>query len=210
MTQSSHTLGEIQIRIIQVKRRGHSPTPPSFCRAWVEISKGNALLKRLMYGDIEPVGGNYGVFTPPLQPNADYFVMVKEGDYDGHLLLVDREGKVTDTLGGAFFVGRQRYLFSNYSSDEAGLAVFDLQARKLLLRSTDIPYIGNWYRDDTGYYFLDAEDESIETRDGTVNVYRVDLTRGQVVKMPISIAKVKSSRVDYDFYPRTYADCTSK
>ena len=46
--------------------------------------------------DIEPVGFSYGLFVPKRQPVPSYFVALKEGDYDGRLLLP----------GGFYFVTR--------------------------------------------------------------------------------------------------------
>jgi hypothetical protein len=92
VTQSSHALGAIEIRIIHAKKRKPNASPPSYCRAWAEISRGQTLLQRIYFGDIEPVGYSYGIFVPAKQPAPDYFALVKEGDYDGRLLLVNSDG----------------------------------------------------------------------------------------------------------------------
>lgn len=213
VTQSSHELSNLKIRIIHVKRRKESATPPSFCRAWVEISREQKLVLRIYYDDFEPVGYGYGVFVPEEQPSSDYFVLVKEGDYDGRLLVLDREGKLTETLGGSFFVAEGRFLVSDYSSDGAGLAVFDLQAHKLMLQTTDLPYIQQWYRDAAGFFFTESEwsGTSGKPHEKQGIAYRLSLQKAKIEKITINQSQLKSATlVKYDFDPRRYEDCVSK
>ena len=213
VTQSTHEIGNVKVRIIHAKRRKQSETPPSFCRAWVEIREGATLIRRIYYGDFEPVGYSYGVFVPAKQPSSDYFVFVKEGDYDGHLGLVDASGHLTDTLGGTFFVAEGRFLVSQYSSDEAGLAVFDFKAHKLTLKTNDITYPYQWYRDAAGYFFTESEwsDNSGQAHEKPGVAYRLDLRRGGIVKVEMSASKLHSAAaVKDDFDPRKSEDCTSR
>jgi hypothetical protein len=213
VTQSVHTLGDINIRIIHAKRRKEIQTPPSFCRAWVEISRGVTLIRRIYYNDFEPVGYKYGVFVPAKQPSADYFVLVKEGDYAGDLLLIDGAGDVTDTFGGSFFIARERFLVSQYSSDEAGLAVFDLKTHKLILKTSDIPFIQNWYKDSAGYFFTESEwrDRSSEPHEKEGIAYRLNLQQGKIIKVDMDSTRMRSAAaVKYDFDPSQYDDCVSR
>jgi len=58
------------------------------------------------------------LFLPKQQPSCEYLVAVKEGDYDGRQLLVDKDGSTHDLLGGVFFLTEdRRFLVSEYSSD---------------------------------------------------------------------------------------------
>lgn len=75
VTQSSHELNDVSIRVIQVKKRKPDGSAPSYCRAWVEVSRGNRLLRQIYYADFEPVGFSYGVFVPSKQPSTDYLVL---------------------------------------------------------------------------------------------------------------------------------------
>jgi len=214
VTRASHTFGDVTIQVIQAKKRKPNQSAPSYCRAWVEVSSEGRLLKRIRYSDFEPVGYSYGVFVPAKQPSADYFTLVKEGDYDGHLLLVDRRGVVTDLLGGRFFVtAGGRFIVSEYSSDSPGLAVFDLKARRLLLQSTEIPYIQNWYKDSAGYFFTESEwSNGSGSPDEKPNVaYRLDLKGRKVVKISVDPQRLKSAaHVEDDFDPRKSPDCVSR
>jgi hypothetical protein len=213
VTQTVHTFGAVKIRIIHAKRRKEVETPPSFCRAWVDITRGESLLRRLFYNDFEPVGYSYGVFVPAKQPSPDYFVLVKEGDYDGHLLLVNGSGKITDTLGGRFFVtADRRFLVSEYASDLAGLAVYDLAQGRLILHSTDVAPVQNWYQDREGYFFTESEwsGNSGEAHEKPDLAYGLDLKHVKIIKSSLSPQRLKSaSPVKYDFDPRQYDDCTS-
>lgn len=214
VTQTSRSLDGVTIRIIHTKKRKPDGSAPNYCRAWVEVSRAEKLLRRIYYRNIEPVGYSYGVFVPTKQPSTDYFALVKEGDYDGHLLLVDKQGVVTDLLGGTFFVtDGGRFLVSQYSSDSSGLAVFDLNAHRLLLKSTEIPYIQNWYKDGSGYFFTESDwsNGSPYPHEKPDVAYRLDLNGRKVVKSESDAQRLKAaSRIDDDFDPRQSRDCVSR
>jgi len=202
ITQKSFTHGTVTIRVIQVKNLGYTMEPDT-CRAWLEVRKGGQLLKRFYYKDFEPVGSSFGLFLPKQQPSPDYFVAVKEGDYDGRLLLVDKEGATHYLLGGFFFVTEdRRFLVREYFSDLYALVVFDLKENKTVLEARDIPEIGSWYKDDSGYFFMEY---------GKANhAERLDLERGQLVKMTVTRAdRGKARKITYDFDGRKMQDCTS-
>lgn len=135
VTQGKHSHGEVEIKIIEAENKNSHANEPSYCRAWVDVRKENQLLKRLYYGDIESVGWKYGVFIPLQQPLEDFFIVIKEGDYDGRLLLIAKNGAVTDLPGGSYFItGDKQFLIPEYSSDEPGLTVFDLTERKIMTK----------------------------------------------------------------------------
>lgn len=213
VTQKTHIFGEINIRIIHAKRRQGSAAAPSYCRAWVEIIRGEKLVRRIYYDDFEPVGYKYGVFVPARQPSPDYFVFVKEGDYDGRLLMLDSTGKIADTLGGSYFVASGRFLVSQYSSDEAGLAVFDLDAHKLILKTTEVQYVQQWYKDSAGYFFTESEwsGKNGEPHEKPGIAYRLNLQQRRVIKTNMGSTELHSATaVSYDFDPRDYEDCSSR
>ena len=214
MTRSSHDLGAVRIQIIQAKMRKPSAQSPGYCRAWVNVIRGEITPPAFYdYNDLEPVGYSYGIFVPQKQPSPDYFVLVKEGDYNGRLLLVDGSGHITDIPGGTFFVADARFLVNEYASDSPGLAVFDLMAHKLLMRSTDVPYVQNWYRDSKGYFFTESEwsGGSGEPHEKLGVAYRLSLAQGKIARINIAAAELKSAtKIAYDFDPRQYPDCVSK
>jgi len=214
VTQSVHKFNDVAIRITHAKRLIWNEKSPSYCRAWIEVARGDRVIRRVYYGDFEPVGYSFGVFVPTKQPSASFFTMVKEGDYDGHLLLVDDQGIVTDLMGGSFFVTTdRRFLVSQYSSDESGLAVFNLESRRIIFQSKDIPYIHNWYKDGSGYFFTESEwlpgdSNAHEKRDG---IYRLDLKGRSITKVALDLEKLQLAKpVRYDFDPRGFEDCVSR
>lgn len=208
VTRTSHTLGDLSIQITHAKKRQPDGSAPCFCRAWVDVHREKKLVRRIFYGDFEPVGFSYGVFVPAKQPSEDYFALVKVGDYDGRLLLIDKQGAVTDLMGGFFFVTADgRFIVSKYSSDLSGLAVFDLQLHKLLFKTEDVPDILQWYKNTSGYFF--TVDDS--PQEENIAIYRLNLKTAKLMDGVIDLKKLRAAtKVRYDFDPRKLEDCTSR
>jgi hypothetical protein len=201
------------VRIIQAKRvDGFSEKAPSYCRAWLEIWKGDRMLRQFYFDDIEPNGGNYGIFVPVRQPLTNDFIAVKEGDYDGRLLLISQDGTATDLPGGYYFATPdKRYLVGLHSRDNDALVVVDIARRKVVLDGDKegVPEIHSWYLDDSGYFFteVDQADNESELKEF---VYRLDLEHLRIAKVNMSHAsQSRARRVDYDFDPRSMTDCGS-
>ena len=126
------------------------------------------MVSRLYYADIEPVGFSFGIFVPKRQPLEGYFIAVKEGDYDGRLLLVGKNGTVTDFPGGFYFVtADKRFLVGEYATDGSPLVVMDVERHTAVIDGTKdstIPEPFNYYRDSSGYFYTEAV---IQTARGT-------------------------------------------
>lgn len=202
VSKNEYALGEITVRVINVRNLGFV-NPPHYCRAWVDVLKGDLLVKGFYYDDIEPVGFSFGAFVPRQQPLPDYFLVVKEGDYDGRLLLIGKDGGVVDLPGGFYFVTNdKKFIVSEHSSDEPGLTVFDLTNHRVLLQPEDIPQIGSWYRDERGYFFMEYETPG--------HADRLNLENRRIFKINVSADERKNAtKVQYDFDPRKKQDCTS-
>ena len=202
VSKNDYALGEIAVRVINVKNLGYVNSP-QYCRAWVDVLRGERLVKRFYYDNIEPVGFSFGAFVPKQQLAPDYFVVVKEGDYDGRLLLIDKQGSVVDLPGGFYFVtSDKKFLVSEHSSDEPGLTVFDLASHRTVLQPEDVPQIGSWYRDDRGYFFMEYE------RPG--NAQRLEPENHRILKINVTANdRNNATKVQYDFDPRKKQDCTS-
>ena len=164
VSQNEFHNGSTLIKVIQVKNiSNHYNNEPSLCRAWIEINKADQTVFKKYFDDIDAVGFSYGLFVPAVQPPAPYFVVVKNGDYDGHLYLVNEKGKVDDLMGGFYFItDDKRYLFSHYASDLPGLVVFDLKEGRTVYSSDKIPPIHQWYVKD-GAYFLPSPNGYVPT-----------------------------------------------
>jgi hypothetical protein len=218
VTEGRYPLGDVTVRIVQARRKdppGHA-SPPSFCRAWLEVRSKGARLKRLYYDDIEGLGGNFGIFVPARQPLTDYFVALKEGDYDGRLLLVARDGSLANLPGGVYFLtDDKRFIVGEHVMDSSSLTVVDVAGRTVVIdgeKNQDIPQAGQWYRDALGYFYTESEDPYPEgmppERKGYV--YRLDLTRFRIVKTRMSPARLAAAgKIVYEFQLPTKGDCTS-
>jgi len=116
------------------------------------------------YERMEALGGLAQVLVPKQQPSNDYFILVKFGDSDGNVLLIDHIGMIRTFRGGNFFITEDhRYLVSPYSSDCGGLTVFDLKEDSLIFDKNcendpafnERSFYVHWYKDkNQNYYWL--------------------------------------------------------
>lgn len=216
VSQSEHYNGSTLIRIIQAKKISKNYNePPYLCRAWIEITKAKQAVFKKYFDDIDAVAFSYGLFIPDMQPPSPYFAVVKNGDYDGHLYLVNGDGKINDLMGGFYFITNdKRYLFSQYASDGTGLVVFDLKAGQTVYSSDKIPYIHQWYVKDGVYFF--TESEWIRSNLGTPTekagiAHFFDFKTQQIISKEITAAEIAAAKtLAYDFDPRQYKDCTTE
>lgn len=212
----NYSLGNFTIRIINAKRdfKPNAP-PPTYCRAWLQVRLGDTMLRQAYFDDIEPVGGDFGIFVPKYQPFEDSLVALKLGDYDGRLLLVGKDGSLTDIPGGDFFLTPdKRYMIGAHDSDYASLFVFDVRGRKLVLdgEKEKLPAVDEWYRDHLGYFFTE-DDETGEAPDPnlkTVPIERLDLKHLKITKDVKTKAELESDRkIDNYPFPKSH-DCASE
>ena len=203
VTKASYPLGELQIKIIEVKKRKPDAELPTNCRAWIDITREAQLLKRIYFEDIEAVGWRYGLFVPRRQPLPGYFLAVTIGDYDGRLILVTQDGKARDIPGGRYFLSAsKRYLMSSYNSDEPYELVYDTLLRKVAAKGEFGDQEYQWFLDPKGY-FVGVKDRPDEIR-------RLDLRRGTFVKeLSSQESRGKARRVPYEFDPTEMKDCTA-
>jgi hypothetical protein len=214
VSQASLAHGETEIRVVNVRKLTPDSTAPHYCRTWVDIRTDGQLKKRISYLDIEPVGYSYGIFVPKVQKSPEYLTLVKLGDYDGRLLLVTRNGTVQNLRGGSFFVTVDgRFLVSDHSSDSPGLSVFDFRKGIAVLDTETVPYIQEWYRDASGYFFTESEwsGNTGFPHEKLGVAHRLDLARARVVAVKMTASELsKARKVKSDFDPRQYKDCTSE
>ncbi|MGA3082659.1 MAG: hypothetical protein ABSD44_15015 [Terracidiphilus sp.] len=216
VSRRDYPISNFTVRIIHAKRVYElSAPPPTYCRAWLEVRAGGRVLRQAYFDDIEPVGGYFGIVVPEHQPLKDYFVVLKQGDYDGRLLLVGKDGSLTNIPGGGFFLTPDKqYLIGAHDSDYASLFVFDISSRQLVIdgEKEKLTGVGDWYLDRIGYFFTE-DDETGQTPDPnqkTVGIYRLDLKHLKVTKDVKTNAQLESDRkIDYALWLRS-DDCTSE
>lgn len=219
VTARTYPHGRVKVKVTQAKRVDTLPkSPPYFCSAWLEVAEGGKNVWQRSFEDIRPSGFSYGLFVPQKPPAPRYFALVKAGDNDGRLYLVDREdGTVFDLPGGFYFVTMDnRYLFSEYAGATQQVAVFDLIAGKILLdtktsEAAQLPgEIYDWYYDGRRYFFTVVKGEA--NSDGMVaedrsTLYEVNLRHPGIAKVPADFSTLHHKRWDFD--PRTLKDCFS-
>lgn len=216
VTQNEYPYGDFVVRVIEVKNLGYSVAPRT-CRAWLQVKKADQLLKQVYFddNDMEPVGFSFGIFVPQKQPLDDYFVAVKEGDYDGRLLMVGNDGSLTNLPGGFYFLtDDKQFLIGEYATDGSSLVVVNVAQHRVVLDSSkdanaSEPF--DYYHDKIGYFFTDADDTSEGWVEKRNHIFRIDLTQNRIIRMPASRTTFSAAqKVNYDFDPRKMQDCNSK
>ncbi|MGZ6240558.1 MAG: hypothetical protein ACXWMF_12065 [Syntrophales bacterium] len=212
VSQAEFRNGDAVIRIIEAKRVSKEYELPHTCRAWLEVMRAKQITFRRYFDDIEAVGGSYGLFVPEAQPPGLYFAVVKNGDYDGRLFLVHTKGKVSDLVGGSYFISKnKRYLFSHYDSDTSGLAVFDLLEGRVVFSSDKLPaYQHQWYIQKGSYFFTASEwlgTSGLPHEKKDIAYFYDSISHKIVEKRIINRDLAASKPVAYDFYPKECEDC---
>lgn len=214
VSSASLRYGDITLEVHDVKRKENSGKEPIyFCRAWINVMNGDKSIFRKYYDDIEPLGFSYGIIVPKIQPPAPYIAVVKNGDYDGRLFLVNYKNlKVVDLMGGLYFITKdKRYLFSEYATDGNGLEIFDLNNGVVIYSTKELPCeIMGWYEKDGKYIFtapIGTPTEKVPP-DGTLLVYSFDFHTYTFKEEFITEAELTSyKRLSYDYDPTKQEDC---
>ena len=87
------SLGPVTVDVIQVRPKSEPGPNQFYCRAWLIVHNANKQVEEKYSGDIEPVGGWFGLMFPDRQPNKDFILLSKFGDYDGRIYIVNKNGK---------------------------------------------------------------------------------------------------------------------
>jgi|GEM_PF-4645642 len=123
-----------------------------YSRNWIEVFKDFKEVNELYFSNIESVGGDAGVYHTEYQLK-DKTILLKFGDYEGLLMIVDLNGNITKHLGGDFFITNdQKYIISPWHSDLPGLSVIDNNTNELLFEKETEYYFHEWYLVDSSYY----------------------------------------------------------
>jgi hypothetical protein len=213
-TSAVYQHGQARIRITQSLPQTESTpqTSPRYCRASLRVESKGKKTQQFNYDDILPYGFSYGLFVPSKPVIENYFMVIKEGDYDGTMYLIHKNGKVHQIPGGYYFVdARQRLLFITHAMDcNCGAAVFSLPQGKLLHRM-DTSHIQQWYRKGDTYFFTTEEWDGSRTYQG---LYRYDAQKGKLIRSldkAVNVVLMSNAvPVRYDFDPTRQPDCQAK
>ena len=219
LTTHTYRHGRVKIQLTQAKRVGfRSGEPPCGCRGWLEVYEGKKWVWGKYFDDMAPAGFSYGLSVPLNQPSPDWFAVVKNGDADGRLFLIDKKGGVTELPGGFYFVTFDtRFLISEYVGDFQQVVVFDLITGVPVLdtRTADSSLlpgdIYDWYHDGARYYFTIARpgrEANGGGREDRKSVYEIRVNPPGIVKKRGDFSRLHHKNWDFD--PRLFKDCCSE
>lgn len=121
------------------------PVNYNSCRSFVLITKGLDTLYRKCFPEINALGGSSGVFSSDSNGFKDYFFISKFGDYDGHLIILSKAGKITEISGSSFYISKDHaFLFADQDRDIGGLTIWDLTKNRSLYDSEEQFIKGNF------------------------------------------------------------------
>lgn len=204
-----HTMlnGKVGIEAIQLKRLNEKHDNPRYGRAWVSMTKDGKRTQCNYFADINPLGGAYGLFFPNQNMPANYRCIVKLGDYDGRLMLINDQGKYWNLPGGSFFLSKDKqYLFSTHECDApSGIAVFDLKSGTPIFETNEkakvaSPIVDKWYFNGTNYFFTTKEADGSTPKGDKRAIFVFDTKGRKLDKQEISATELATATaVSYDF-----------
>jgi hypothetical protein len=130
------------------------PDVPDFGVRVASVREGKTLEAREW--QLDPAGSLAGVLMLTEQAVSGRIGFVVLGNYDGRLLLIDRQGRFTDVAGGAYLVDHKRgVLLSIHTTDcPSGLSVIDLKFGKLLFAFDEFPdqiHLIDWHDEEQSW-----------------------------------------------------------
>ena len=196
-------LGEIQVVIVQHKNLEESAID-SYCNAEILIYQNDILIDSLIYKNIEPVGGDYGLKVYD-ELFYDCLIISKFGDYEGETIIINKKGKIHKSIGGVISIDNEKgLLFSEFVSDLTGFSVFDIKNFKELISMSEIEERPiDFYKDGERYFFKAINDE---TENISFWEIEFDLERIMVVDFEVELMQDKKLKKLID-YKVTYVQC---
>ncbi|MGE5457595.1 MAG: SH3 domain-containing protein [Methanococcaceae archaeon] len=144
------------------------------CSSFIRVFSNNSEINHCSFININAVGGYAGVSIPKEQASNKYLFGCKYGDYNGRLIQIDSQGKITDYAGGNYFVTKDnRFLVSFWDSDLPGITVIDMdKGIKCFEREYENQfYPDKWFEHAGEYYALAPEDSG----ESPVQIYKLNL-----------------------------------
>ena len=207
------SLGQVKLQAIHVLSKGLTEDP--VCKAWLMIRKGNKSTANLFFDDIMSDNGTAGVFFPKKQPREDLFIAMKFGDFDGRLIVVDRQGSVNSVPGGNFYVSEDnKYLFSNYESDQNGVSVIDLDKNDEVYADsgTIANKLGQWYYQDDKFFAVSLSEPKEDADTTQITIGTFDMKKKKIIFSQVDKAYPdKDNKLQfYSFYdkPENKGNCS--
>ena len=178
-------LGSVTITIVQIFRKEFNGDDFN-CKAIIQTTGKNKIIDELYFENIEPVGSSYGICFNKRQPNDNFLIGSKYGDYSGQLIIIDNKGKIIKESGGDYFISdNNRFIISDWYSDLSGITIFDFKTNKIVY-SEELPvYLSKWY-ENAGKYYAAEWDENKESD----IIYEFNLDNFSLVKTGLNLDKL--------------------
>jgi hypothetical protein len=200
---------DFKIELTQVKLTDYKNANNTsvFCRIWLIVKKGSEIIDKLFIRDCEGVGGCSGIYASDKQPIKGYFILSKFGDYDGQIIIIDTSGKIKTYFGGQYFLSvDNKYLFSTYDSDLAGLTVYDLSQNKVLFTSdTTRTYLADFYFCDNKYFAIVSDDIK---RLNETDIVTFDFKTNNLIKSTVNDNYISKAKKLKEYNVFTYGPCS--
>jgi hypothetical protein len=201
---------DLKIELIQVMLIDHKnfDNTSVSCRIWLTVKNDSGIIDKLFINDCEAVGGCSGIFASIEQPVKDYFILSKFGDYDGRIILIDISGKINSYFGGQYYLSSDnKYLFSTYSSDLAGLTVYDLSQNKVLFTSDTIrTYLTDFYFYNNKYFAIVNEEDTLKQNQADIMTF--DFKTNMLNKSTVDDNYITKSKKLKGYNIFTYGPCS--
>ncbi len=204
-----HTMlnDKVGVEAIQVKRLDEKHSSPRYCRAWVSLTKDGKQTQINYFDDINGLGGPSGLYAPNQAMPSNYHCLVKLGDYDGRMLLINEEGNHWNIPGGSFFLSKdKKYLFSVHECDApAGVSVFDLKKGSTIFttneKAKEAPAVlDKWFFNGTNYFFTTKSADAAAVKSEEREIFVFDDKARKLEQKKISAAQLRSAtEINYDF-----------
>lgn len=180
----------------------------TYCRLWLTVKDGNTIVDKFYVSSCEAVGGCSGIYASNEQASKEYFILSKFGDYDGQIIIIDKSGKIKTFVGGHYYLSPDnKYLFSPYSSDLAGLTVYDLVNNKVLFTSDNLQtYLADFYLCNKNYFAIVSEE--VKELDQT-NIVTFDFKTNTLIKSKVPDSYISRAKrlKSYNVFQHTPCDC---
>lgn len=106
----------------------------------IETYKGKKRIDRLIFKNIEGVGGSAGIGPLTGKPFKELFTLQKTGDYDSRILAVSQKGKILNLPHGDIYrLKDYAYFIRDFESEEPERALVDLKKLKVSKFSDKLP-----------------------------------------------------------------------
>lgn len=178
-------LDKVSIKMAQIFRKDTN-TGQFICRAIIQTSMNGKMLNELYFDNIEPVGSAYGLCFNDKQPDKNYIIGSKYGDYSGQLIIIDKKGDIMKHPGGNYFISDDKYIVSNWYSDRSGLTIFDLETSKIVF-SKELPvYLSKWHKNAGKFYAA----EHLDNKE-TNNIYEFNMANFTLLKTGLDLDQLQ-------------------